>query len=219
MVENRDHDDFDEPQAFQESELEMPMKPPRTVRSLVSLLVLGILALALGVPRDGYAEDLSHLRRSMIEAVNRVRAERGLVLLKECISMDQAAQGHAMDMARQGELNHEGSDGSTFWERLCRANYRPGCGPSHWVGEILAAGNAEVSRTLTQWIESEGHFEILTHPKARYAGVGYIQTHTRLDSPAGAVRSQLNEPGFLEWELEHFWVMEFGASGDPSCGT
>lgn len=155
----------------------------------------GGLAQASGHP-DGLAFQVE-LTLGMIEKINDLRRGLGLPLIRSCQSMLAAAKSHTEDMASRGELDHAGSDGSTFWERLCRSGYRPGCGPRAWVGEIIAAGNSGVDDTFDQWVQSPGHYEILVEPGARFAGVGYSK-----NSGSG---------------LQHFWTVDFGAEGDPSC--
>ncbi len=179
---------------------------------LLVILRIGV-ALSLTLPgqwRSGWAQvpgpapglqDESGLRGDvslpMIEKINELRRGLGLPLVRSCRSMMLAAKGHSEDMASKDELDHEGSDGSSFWERLCRSGYRPGCGPSAWVGEIIAAGNLGVVDTLDQWIQSPGHYQILVEPKARVVGVGYAKN-----------------PGA---GLQHFWTVDFGAEADRSC--
>jgi uncharacterized protein YkwD len=63
-----------------------------------------------------------------------------------------AAQAHSLDMARQRDMSHTGSDGSTAGTRLTAAGYA-------WraYGENIAAGQATAQAVLDDWLASEGH--------------------------------------------------------------
>jgi uncharacterized protein YkwD len=66
--------------------------------------------------------------------------------------LGEVALRHAHDMARQGALEHRGSDGSQPAERVTRAGYR-------WraAGENIAAGQSDADAVVAAWLASPGH--------------------------------------------------------------
>ncbi|HWO08033.1 MAG TPA: CAP domain-containing protein, partial [Polyangiaceae bacterium] len=78
------------------------------------------------------ALDLEAARAYLLELVNRARAEHGLELVVRDETAEQAAQGHAEDMAHFGYTAHWGTDGSVPEERYTLA------GGVHFVQENAA---------------------------------------------------------------------------------
>lgn len=81
-------------------------------------------------------------------------------------AMEAAAVDHLHDVARRGELSHEGSDGSTVGARLRRHGYTWG-----GVGENVAAGHRTAASTLQQWLGSPAHCRTLMQGNYRYLAV------------------------------------------------
>lgn len=63
-----------------------------------------------------------------------------------------AAQAHSIDMARQRDMSHTGSDGSNAGTRLTAAGYA-------WraYGENIAAGQTTAQAVLDDWLASKDH--------------------------------------------------------------
>src|SRR4051794_40054014 len=59
----------------------------------------------------------------LIAAHNRERAAANLPPLVANPKLEAAARAHARDMAEHGTMTHEGSDGSTFDQRIKRQGY------------------------------------------------------------------------------------------------
>ncbi len=77
----------------------------------------------------------------------------------------RAANAHALDIARRGELSHEGSGGSQPADRATRAGYR-------WraIAENVAAGQTTAEEVVETWLQSPGHCANLMDP--RYSQTG-----------------------------------------------
>lgn len=77
-----------------------------------------------------------------------------------------AAAQHSEDMARIGQLNHTGSDGSSAGDRLHDAGYL-------WraYGENIASGYTSASAVLQGWISSPGHCRNLMQANFTEIGV------------------------------------------------
>ena len=67
--------------------------------------------------------------------------------------LDRAAQAHADNMARYGELEHGGRDGSTPAQRAARAGYVQAA----LIGENIAGGAQGPDEVVSGWLASPGH--------------------------------------------------------------
>ncbi len=79
--------------------------------------------------------------------------------------LKEAAERHSLDMARTGNFNHTGTDGSDFGRRIEDTGYRYSTG-----GENIAWGQTSVTQVMNGWIESPGHCSNIMG--SRYAEVG-----------------------------------------------
>jgi uncharacterized protein YkwD len=59
----------------------------------------------------------------VLTLVNQSRQASGQAPWTRASQLDQAAMGHALDMAQHGFVGTQGSDGSAFADRLTRAGY------------------------------------------------------------------------------------------------
>lgn len=103
-----------------------------------------------------------------------INAERKLASCDVRLSLmpilSQVAQAHAEDMARNSRIDHVGSNGATYTQRLDRAGYQ-------YIrrGENLAAGFATPAETLAMWMDEppDGpHRQNILNCVYREAGVG-----------------------------------------------
>ena len=76
-----------------------------------------------------------------------------------------AAAAHSTDMATHNFFSHTGSNGSNMAQRVDAAGYV-------WqaLAENIAAGNASVAATVSQWVNSPGHCQAMM--SATYVHVG-----------------------------------------------
>jgi uncharacterized protein YkwD len=84
-------------------------------------------------------------------------------------ALSDAASRHANDMAaRQGALDHRGSDGSEPAERVSQAGYR-------WetFGENIAAGQSNADAVVAAWLDSPGHCGNIMGPQFTQMGVAF----------------------------------------------
>lgn len=82
--------------------------------------------------------------------------------------LNEAALGHARDMAARGEPSHNGSDGSLPGDRITRAGYT-------WraSGENVAAGQRDADAVVAAWLASPGHCATLMGPYFTETGVAF----------------------------------------------
>jgi uncharacterized protein YkwD len=89
---------------------------------------------------------------ALVEAHNRVRAERGLPRLTVSPSLEDAARRHARDMADRRRMAHRGGDGSSPFRRMSDEGYR-----FARAGENVAMGQPTVEVVMRDWMHSPGH--------------------------------------------------------------
>jgi uncharacterized protein YkwD len=154
----------------------------RRIRSSVRALTLGLATALVGllaaplstsaaptstpasvafVPRpELYASDVQNF-------VNAYRRRAGVPPVSLQWQLNQAAQGHAYDMARRNVLSHIGSDGSSGGTRISRTGYR------WWIwGENVAAGQTTASQVVWAWLNSPSHRAVMLDRRFRHMGLG-----------------------------------------------
>lgn len=82
--------------------------------------------------------------------------------------LEQAAQGHATDMATRGYFSHTSLDGRTMAQRISATGYA-------WrtIGENIAAGQTTPEQVVAGWLASEGHCRNIMNPSFRELGGSY----------------------------------------------
>lgn len=107
---------------------------------------------------------------AVIDLVNaeRRRARCPEVHLDE--RLRRAARGHSADMAAHNEMSHEGSDGSSPWDRAQRAGYDAA------LSENVAVGYATAEAVMDGWMNSPGHRDNILNCEARATGVGVARS-------------------------------------------
>jgi uncharacterized protein YkwD len=110
------------------------------------------------------------LEAAVIDLVNtqRRRARCPEVHLDE--RLRTAARGHSVDMARRNEMSHEGSDGSSPWDRAERAGYDAA------LSENVAMGYATAQAVMDGWMNSRGHRDNILNCEAKAIGVGLARS-------------------------------------------
>jgi len=81
-------------------------------------------------------------------------------------ALANAAYGHSLDMAQHNFFAHDGSDGSTFDQRITAAGYG-------WssVAENIAGGPTSVQAVVDGWMASDGHCANLMSASYRDMGL------------------------------------------------
>ncbi len=132
------------------------------------LLMLGLVAVLSGVHGVCAQKDPAlHL----YELISQARLYEGLAPLGRSTLLNQAAQRHADDLVALGKVTHEGSDGSSFQQRIREVRYHA------WedgllVDEVIWAGLGTAEDALV-WLHSNPSWKVLTDPRYREIGVGY----------------------------------------------
>lgn len=95
-----------------------------------------------------------------------------------------SSQAHSNDMAMNNYFDHEGLNGSEFWERARDAGTTANT-------ENIHRGPADVAAAVQGWLESPGHCRNIMTPDASRVGVGHAS------NPAS--------------DFTHYWTMMTGA--------
>jgi uncharacterized protein YkwD len=126
------------------------------------MTIVAILAIAVTVPvapaaqapaaSKGQGLTTAKVAPDALAAHNRERAAKKLSPLALDPKLTAAAQAHADDMARHSTMSHEGSDGSTPFDRIKRQgyNYRS-------AAENVARGQETVAEVMSSWMNSPHH--------------------------------------------------------------
>lgn len=124
--------------------------------------------------------DVEAYQAEMLELVNEARATArdcgstrypATHALQYQCDLDEAAEGHSMDMADNNFFNHTGSDGLGVGERVTDSGYE-------WsaVGENIAAGQTTVEQVVQGWLDSPGHCENIMSDLFEEFGTSRVDT-------------------------------------------
>lgn len=86
-------------------------------------------------------------------------------------NLEDAAKGHAKDMARQNYFSHESKDGRSMSTRILRSGYEFKGWKSFMTGENIAFGQTSIPEVMAGWFKSEGHCKNLMNPGFKEVGV------------------------------------------------
>lgn len=126
----------------------------------------------------GWSTELVRLEQEMLRLLDDRRAlgqtcgARGSFAPAPALHLDGslqcAARLHALDMAEQGFVDHEGSDDSTPWARMRRAGYLPAT-----ADEVIAASDLTPQDIIDQiWLSREGSCSALSATAYTDVGIG-----------------------------------------------
>ncbi|MDX1991460.1 MAG: CAP domain-containing protein [bacterium] len=141
----------------------------RGIIALVSASVcLGIVLTALTTTSQG------DVTTQLLNLLNAERQALGIPPLTANAALIAAAQRHSQDMAANNFLEHVGSDGSQFWQRVSDAGYNMTAGAEN----VLSRSDADIASAYNQWRESPGHFTNMVNPVYQEIGVAFAQSTT-----------------------------------------
>lgn len=96
--------------------------------------------------------DPAEMASALVEAHNRVRAEKGLPALTLNPQLEAAARRHASDMAERRRMAHRGSNGSSPFRRMQDEGYQ-----FTRAAENVAMGQPTLDVLMKDWMHSAGH--------------------------------------------------------------
>jgi uncharacterized protein YkwD len=148
----------------------------RWLSILVALTVLAAVTAPAATPSSsGTQVALTSLQSRVLQKLNEIRAEHGLVPLHLNARLSDAAMQHTREMTQDGYFAHESHDGTVFWRRISRWYGSSGYG--YWsVGENLLWSSPDVdsSQALRLWMRSPEHRENILDARWREIGVAAL---------------------------------------------
>jgi uncharacterized protein YkwD len=145
------------------------MRPVALALSALSTLLL-LALLSAAAPAAEAGASFSAGERTLVRAVNGVRARHGLPRLRPSGRLSRAADHHTRQMIAHDFFSHSSPNGASMSRRV-RAFTR-----SRRVGETIAmttrCGRRGARRVVNMWMGSPGHRAILLSPGFRRIGVG-----------------------------------------------
>ena len=124
------------------------------MRNIAIIMIPGILLCGHTQADDSPATPAPLSAEAILNGHNRERALAKLPAFKLSKPLSDAALVHAKDMAKQKTLKHEGTDGSTPFDRIKAASY-------HYqaAAENVARGQTTVEDVMRDWMKSPHHRE------------------------------------------------------------
>jgi uncharacterized protein YkwD len=119
-----------------------------------------------GPPSCDYTTSSSYVNE-IASLINNARAQNGLPALTINAQLAAAAQGHSIDMACHGFLGHNGSDGSSAYERIAAAGYNASS------SEEIIFGSGYPQTAFDWWMNDQIHRNAILNPNTVEMGVGY----------------------------------------------
>jgi uncharacterized protein YkwD len=115
------------------------------------------------------------LDTGVLQQLNLIRRQHGLVPVKANADLADAASSHSDEMASDGYFDHSSFDGTAFWKRIVHW-YGQGSF-SYWsVGENLLYSSPETDavKALRLWMASKPHRLNILNPSWREVGVSAV---------------------------------------------
>ncbi|MGI8586542.1 MAG: CAP domain-containing protein [Chloroflexia bacterium] len=103
-----------------------------------------------------------------VSLINDRRAGLGLGRLTVNCALVSSARGHSNDIGPRGLCQHNGTDGSSAWDRIAHAGYT---GTAR--GEVIGCGYASASAIVGDWWNDPPHYDVLANPSTNEIGCGW----------------------------------------------
>ena len=131
------------------------------------------LAPSLGSSNCSASED-SGIEMQILSLINAARAEQGLAELTISTALSQASLRHSLDMACQDFVDHNGSDGSNWYDRATNQGYANANSAREniYVGDPAFGGTAEGA--FSWWMNSQVHRDNILSTVVSEIGIGYV---------------------------------------------
>lgn len=103
-----------------------------------------------------------------IDIINARRVGMGLVPLRYDAGLHRATRRHVNDIGPLSLCQHNGTDGTSPWDRAAQAGYT-----GFAMGEVVGCNYSTPTGVVDGWWNSPGHYGVLTNPDARAIGCGW----------------------------------------------
>jgi uncharacterized protein YkwD len=125
--------------------------------------------------RREFLEDINHLRKQGCNCGGTFMVPAPPLVWNNYL--EQAAIGHAADMAARNYFSHTSKDGRTMEDRIVLAGYTFKGFKSFAIGENIAQGQLSIAEVMQGWIKSPGHCKNLMNPSFREVGVAFNNSY------------------------------------------
>ena len=150
-------------------------------RHALALIALAASVAALIVPATAAPSarrgttTLNSLESGVLQQLNAIRTQHGLVPLKLSTRLTAASVQHSREMAVDGYFEHSSHDGTAFWKRIGRW-YSPAGFRTWSVGENLLWSSPDVApaTALQRWMNSPEHRANILDARWREVGVSAV---------------------------------------------
>ena len=136
-------------------------------RSILSLVFVFFANVGLAQGSCTTPANVQALADGLGQGINAARQGQGLRALRGDADLMLAAQRHACDIARDGQMTHQGSDGSNSAQRAQRAGF-----DTCLTAENLAFGFPRAEQIVAGWMNSPGHRRNILLDRATHYGIG-----------------------------------------------
>jgi uncharacterized protein YkwD len=108
----------------------------------------------------------TELENQLFTLTNQARSQAGCQPVSNDGHLRAAARGHSNDMAKKGFLSHDGSDGSSFADRIRKAGYR------NPRSENVGQGYQTAQQAISAWLADSGQRGAIVDCAAKAVGIG-----------------------------------------------
>lgn len=144
-------------------------------------LILAFIFIRLFIPATNSQDNGSRkFKQEFLDRINRVRAmgcKCGTTKMAPAPPLvwnerlEEAAYGHAKDMAKKEYFAHDSKDGRKIKDRIFAVGYNNKGFKSYEIGENIAMGQESIAEVSDGWFKSEYHCKNLMNPGFREIGV------------------------------------------------
>src|SRR5512137_1781578 len=134
-------------------------------------LLIALLS-SFAMPVSAQSSDVGQI----LARINALRTQNGLLPLDLNGQLAASAQQHSDDMARTGNVDHTGSDGSSIEGRIRASGYGHWRDFGIWGENIYGGQMADVDAAWNFRINSQVHRANLLNPRYREIGIGVGQS-------------------------------------------
>ena len=148
----------------------------RVAVAVALIALVGAVAAPVGSSSNGSTHvALSSLESGVLQQLNAIRVQHGLVPLKLSARLTAAAGQHSQEMGADGYFEHSSHDGTAFWKRI--GHWYASNGYGYWsVGENLLWSSPDVdpAHALDLWMNSPEHRANILAARWREIGVSAV---------------------------------------------
>lgn len=119
-------------------------------------------------------QENSGAANEILALINQARATNGLDALTLQNQLNAAALAHSTDMACNNYVDHNGSDGTTWYDRVAAQGYAnyASARENIYVGDPAFGGTPQGA--FDWWMNSQVHRDNILNPNVTQVGIGYV---------------------------------------------